>query len=296
MMGYGQWKSSGNRVWCVGVLCAALCLVLPVGAQDTTGNAAWSGAVGTASRQALAGATVELRGPGGVLTATTRVDGRFFFAHVAPGRYQVVVRPQGQAATRTLTMDLPGASVALIVTYEGAATVGSLSAVAGGGQSGFPGGAATVGVEPATGKAAGTSSNGQSTAQSAPGAANSAGATGGEKLSSESVSSLPLNGRDFSTLLLLAAGTMTDTNGATNFTQQFAIDGQRGVEAVFAMDGADISDPEMGGATFTNFNVDAIEELAVEFRMDAGGDWARGSGIHGHRDAVGEERISRIGV
>ena len=83
----------------------------------------------------------------------------------------------------------------------------------------------------------------------------------GEKLSSEKVNELPLNGRDFSTLLLLAAGTMTDANGATNFTQQFAINGQRGVEAVFAMDGADISDPEMGGSTFTNFNVDAIQDL-----------------------------------
>src|SRR5580658_8682196 len=44
---------------------------------------------------------------------------------------------------------------------------------------------------------------------------------GGEKLSSEKVNELPLNGRDFSTLLLLAAGTMTDANGAPNFTQQF---------------------------------------------------------------------------
>jgi Carboxypeptidase regulatory-like domain len=86
-------------------------------------------------------------------------------------------------------------------------------------------------------------------------------ATGGEQLSSKAVSSLPLNKRDFSTLLLLAAGTMTDANGATNFTQQFAINGQRGVEAVFAQDGADISDPEMGGATFSNFNVDAVEEI-----------------------------------
>jgi hypothetical protein len=86
-------------------------------------------------------------------------------------------------------------------------------------------------------------------------------ATGGEELSSQAVSELPLNKRDFSTLLLLAAGTMTDANGATNFTAQFAINGQRGVEAVFAMDGADISDPEMGGATFSNFNVDAVEGI-----------------------------------
>ncbi|MDE3202134.1 MAG: carboxypeptidase regulatory-like domain-containing protein [Acidobacteriota bacterium] len=86
-------------------------------------------------------------------------------------------------------------------------------------------------------------------------------ATGGEELSSQAVSELPLNKRDFSTLLLLAAGTMTDSNGATNFTAQFAINGQRGVEATFGMDGADISDPEMGGATFSNFNVDAIESV-----------------------------------
>lgn len=88
-----------------------------------------------------------------------------------------------------------------------------------------------------------------------------AAAMGGEQLSSRTVSELPLNKRDFSQLLLLAAGTMTDANGATNFTQQFAINGQRGVEATFAMDGADTSDPEMGGGTFTNFNVDAVEGI-----------------------------------
>jgi hypothetical protein len=85
--------------------------------------------------------------------------------------------------------------------------------------------------------------------------------TGGEQLSSKAVSELPLNKRDFSQLLLLAAGTMTDANGAANFTQQFAVNGQRGTAAVFAMDGADSSDPEMGGATFSNFNVDAVQEI-----------------------------------
>src|ERR1035441_9778899 len=85
--------------------------------------------------------------------------------------------------------------------------------------------------------------------------------TGGEHLSAGEVSSLPLNSRDFSKLLLLAAGTMTDTNGAANFTQQFAVNGQRGSATVFALDGADTTDPEMGGATFSNFNVDAIQEV-----------------------------------
>jgi Carboxypeptidase regulatory-like domain/TonB dependent receptor len=85
--------------------------------------------------------------------------------------------------------------------------------------------------------------------------------SGGEHLSSEEVSNLPLNQRDFSKLLLLAAGTMTDTNGAANFTQQFAVNGQRGVASVFAMDGGTTTDPELGGATFANFNVDAIHEV-----------------------------------
>lgn len=86
-------------------------------------------------------------------------------------------------------------------------------------------------------------------------------ASGGETLSSQSVTAIPLNKRDFSQLLLLAAGTMTDANGTTNFTQQFAVNGQRGVEAVFSLDGADVSDPEMGGATLSNFNVDALQEI-----------------------------------
>jgi hypothetical protein len=94
----------------------------------------------------------------------------------------------------------------------------------------------------------------------------SAQAAGGENLTSKQVSSLPLNQRDFSKLLTLAAGTTTDTNGAANFTQQFAINGQRGTTAVFAMDGLDTTDPELGGATFSNFNVDAIQEI----RSDAG--------------------------
>jgi hypothetical protein len=87
----------------------------------------------------------------------------------------------------------------------------------------------------------------------------SAQSSGGERLSSGEVSSLPLNARDFSKLLLLAAGTMTDANGAANFTQQFAVNGQRGTTTVFALDGFDTTDPEMGGATFSNFNVDAIQ-------------------------------------
>src|SRR5260221_1353385 len=85
--------------------------------------------------------------------------------------------------------------------------------------------------------------------------------SGGEHLSSAEVSSLPLNTRDFSKLLLLAAGTMTDTNRAAKFTQQVCTDGQRGAAPVFHIEGGAPSHPGRGGATFSNFNVDAIQEV-----------------------------------
>ena len=92
-------------------------------------------------------------------------------------------------------------------------------------------------------------------------------ATGGEQLASQTVSELPLNKRDFSTLLLLAAGTMTDANGATNFTAAICHQRPARVEATFAMDGADISDPEMGGSH--------LHQLQ---RGRGGGDSSRSSG------------------
>jgi len=105
------------------------------------------------------------------------------------------------------------------------------------------------------------SANPQDQNPAQPGTPPEAQSSGGERLSSKTVRELPLNKRDFSQLLLLAAGTMTDTNGAANFTQQFAVNGQRGSTTVFAMDGIDTTDPEMGGATFADFNVDAIQEV-----------------------------------
>jgi hypothetical protein len=218
----------------IGIFCVVFCSLM-AGAAWGQQSVAWRGVVKSAAGQPVAGAVVQLSAQGVNYRATTGPDGSFRFPNPAPGHYALgVFLPESVKAkiVTGVTVDLPAPAAVLTVSdvSNGSYTVSMAP---------LPAGLAT-GVSPDT-----TSGN----------------ATGGEKLSSESVSSLPLNGRDFSTLLLLAAGTMTDVNGATNFTQQFAIDGQRGVEAVFAMDGADISDPEMGGSTFTNFNVDAIQEL-----------------------------------
>jgi len=84
---------------------------------------------------------------------------------------------------------------------------------------------------------------------------------GGENIANQQVSSLPLEQRDSSKLLLLVAGTTTTTGTGGNCTQQYSIHGQKGSTAVFALDGADTSDPELGGATISDFNVDAIQKI-----------------------------------
>jgi len=157
-------------------------------------------------------------------TATTETDGKFVFLALPPDRYGISI---------SFSQKQWKAEAPVIVDKESAVISLQLSA---------SGSVLLVGDPIASG---------QSGAQ----------ASGGEHLSSSEVSSLPLNARDFSKLLLLAAGTMTDTNGAANFTQQFAVNGQRGTATVFAMDGFDTTDPEMGGATFSNFNVDGIQEV-----------------------------------
>ncbi len=205
------------------VLFAAL---IPAAAQ--TPAPAWQGVLRDSNAQSVAGATVLLDAlddkPGTAEqhhTASSEADGVFRFQFLPPGAYHVSVAANGRLYPS------PPASAEITVPAQTAIVVLTLTGD----------GRLLVGTQET--KAAG----------------------GGEQLTSKTVSEIPLNKRDFSQLLLLAAGTAADPSGASNFTQQFAINGQRGVEATFAMDGADISDPEQGGGTFTNFNVDAVLEL-----------------------------------
>src|ERR1700731_4097961 len=216
-------------------LLVGLMVVVSLEAQQSSPSApAGTGVVRTAAGEPVAGAkvTVYTAAAKEKMTAVTGSDGRFAIADIRRGPNRVSVQLPGRGPTASIGVDITGLAVVLTVSDQNVLSIGA---------------------NPQT--SAGVSNGNPSTTS------NAANGTSGEKLSSQKVNELPLNGRDFSTLLLLAAGTMTDVNGQTNFTQQFAINGQRGVEAVFAMDGADISDPEMGGSTFTNFNVDAIQEL-----------------------------------
>jgi hypothetical protein len=215
----------GARVFVITMLFsfAVFLLVAPTG--NTSPVPSWTGVVHDKNGKPVADAVVNLRAQldDARFTAKTSAVGEFSFETIEPGSYQLTVTLAGKTYTAVNPVAIE-AGKALRATLE-------LSPQDG-----------TVLVHVAQ-------------------APTSAQANGGGHLSSGEVSSLPLNERDFSKLLLLAAGTMTDTNGAANFTQQFAVNGQRGSASVFAMDGADTTDPELGGATFSNFNVDAIQEV-----------------------------------
>jgi hypothetical protein len=205
------------------IILAAMLLAGNAGAKGSSAPvAAWSGVVRSEKGMAISKAEVRLRFGSGEVSAQTSDTGEFHFANLAPGEYEVSV-----AANRETYKSKSHLTIAPGVELHSQLALDEDGEVR-------------------------ITSSGQVTA---------AEASGGEHLSSSEVSSLPLNSRDFSKLLLLAAGTMTDTNGAANFTQQFAVNGQRGTATVFALDGADTTDPELGGATFSNFNVDAIQEV-----------------------------------
>jgi hypothetical protein len=209
--------------------------------------ASWHGAVRDAAGKGLDGAVVELRqanaaktegSPERVARSTSDATGAFTFEQLAPGTYSVGLRWQGRSASLKNAIELQsGQHLRAWLEF-----------------SPHDQGLGLHLTQPSRNPTeVGVSSNAKQGSNEA-------------QLSSKQVSSLPLNKRDFTQLLQQAAGTTTDTNGAANFTQQFAINGQRGTTAVFAMDGIDTTDPELGGATFANFNIDAIQEI----RSDSG--------------------------
>ncbi len=209
-------------------LVRGLCLIATLAAASLAvafAAASWSGVLRDDAGKPVAEATVRLRAISGDqnYTARTSANGGFALTGVVAGEYRLSVESDGKTwnAGNPVTMK---DGVALTSTLQLTSQAEQLRVVPSGKES-------------------------------------STQASGGEHLSSGEVSSLPLNARDFSKLLLLAAGTMTDSNGAANFTQQFAVNGQRGAATVFALDGFDTTDPELGGATFSNFNVDAIQEV-----------------------------------
>ncbi len=212
----------------------ALLLMLEWGGQTRAafGAASLHGTLHDSAGRPLAEAVVELRpasappGEAPLLRAKTDSSGNFQFGAVPPGRYAVSVHLPGQPAGAAAELTIEPAEQTLV-----------LELLAGkGGQ--------VLQVRQNTTPAAGQAQ-----------------ATGRQNLGSQQVAGLPLEQRDSTNLLLLAAGTQTTTGTGANFTQQYSIHGQKGTTAVFALDGVDTTDPENGGATISDFNVDAIRSI-----------------------------------
>lgn len=214
-----------------------LFVALLISSFNCLAASSWSGVLRDAAGNPIDKAEIHLQAIDGTLVyaATTTATGQFTFTTLSVGSYTVSATALGKIWT----------AIEVVQIKDGTAFSFSLQLSAEGQEL-----RVIAGIGPAKESASSAAKNATSPQPS-----------GGEHLSTGEVSSLPLNERDFGKLLLLAAGTMTDTNGAANFTQQFAVNGQRGSAAVFAMDGADTTDPELGGATFSNFNVDAIQEV-----------------------------------
>jgi len=92
-------------------------------------------------------------------------------------------------------------------------------------------------------------------------------------VSGEQTQNLPLNGRNIDGLMMMQPGVVASTGlmgwmGAgmvpNSTNNEMVGNGNRGETEVGTLDGADVSDAEMGTIQFTNFNLDAISEFKVQ--------------------------------
>jgi hypothetical protein len=216
-------------------LLLGLMVAIALQAQQSSPSApVWAGVVRTSAGEPVAGAKVTVFTPGAKknLTVVTGTDGRFAIAILRLGPNRVSVQLPRRGSTGQVAVNITGAISVLTVSDQNVLSIAA---------------------NPQT--SAGISNGNPSTTS------NAASGTSGEKLSSKKVNELPLNGRDFSTLLLLAAGTMTDVNGQTNFHE---------------------------------FRRGRDSGITVKLGLDAGGHRARCGGLYQYRDTVREKRFSRI--
>src|SRR5258706_9017179 len=174
-------------------LLLGLMVAVSLEAQQSSPSApAWTGVVRTAAGEPVAGAKVTVFTPGANknLTAVTGSDGRFAIADLRPGPHTMSVQLPGRGPTASTGVDITGIAVVLTVSDQNVLSIGA---------------------NPQT-PTAGVSNGNPSTTS------NPASGTGGEKLSSQKVNELPLHGRDFSALLLLAAGTDDHGKRGTQFS------------------------------------------------------------------------------
>ncbi len=215
-----------------GLCLALLCLLLvasPVLAQSGAGSI--DGRAVDKEGAALPGVTVTATNPdtGFSRVTTTEADGSFRLAAMPPGAYEVSFELSGFG---TVTQEKVGVNVGSSRSITATLQVASLEE------------AITVTSE-------------------APLIANEA--ASGTVVSQKELESLPLNGRQFANLAVLAPGTQLAFNSDPTKPGQLtvALNGGIGRNVNFVMDGGDNTDDTIGGA-LQNFNLEAVQEFKIQ--------------------------------
>jgi hypothetical protein len=223
-------------------LIVALGLAVPAYAQLATGNI--YGMVADESGAALPGAAVSLKGSGATMSTTSGADGRYRFLNLPPGSYTVSVALTGfSTVIRENVIVNTGANIDIPVSLKVAQVEETITVTA---------------ESPVIDtKKVGTATN----------------------FTQEELLKVP-NSRDPWALLRTVPGMILDrVNIAGNESGQqsaFRAKGARGADAVWSLDGVNITDMAATGASPTYFDYDAFDEIQIstsgnDIRQPTGG-------------------------
>ncbi|MDH4066655.1 MAG: carboxypeptidase-like regulatory domain-containing protein, partial [Acidobacteriota bacterium] len=225
-------------------------------AQETLNYASVSGRVSDPQGAAVAGATITAtqRETGVMASATSDEAGRFRFPYLRIGPYEVTVSQPGFAAvTRRLTLTVGSAfEIPFVLAVEGIEATVTVSAEA------------SV-LESARSQMAAT-------------------------ISEQEVRNLPLNGRNFLDIALLAPAVAPPSINSTQlFAETSAVPGvglsvgsQRNLSNSFIVDGLSAND-DAAGLSGLPYGVDAVEQVQV---VTSGGQAELGRALGGYLNVV----------
>jgi Carboxypeptidase regulatory-like domain/TonB dependent receptor len=213
------------------LILAGLALAVPAGIFAQAGNASLRGRITDASGAALPGSTVTAKNPttGFSRSITSAGDGAYSFPSLPPGSYDVTFEMSGFKTIDAKDVVLQVATVRqLDVTMEVSAVAEMMTV-----SSETP----VVRTEAAMGAV----------------------------ISQKELSTLPLNGRQFANVAILAPGTQLSYNSDPTKPGQLtiALDGGSGRNVNFVIDGGDNTDDTIGGA-LQNYPLESVQEFKIQ--------------------------------